>query len=264
MIDPTQQAADLLWDLWTTERRIDALPVDLQPRTRQEGYAIQQRLEQRTSAPLFGWKIAATSKAGQAHIAVDGPLVGRLLRERVIPDGGDLPFGKNHMQVAEAEFAFRMGVSLPPQGTPYTTGEVLDAVATVYPAIEVPDSRYEDFTSVGAPQLIADNACAHYFALGTPAAVAWRDLDLAEHRAHGRVTNADGSTVERDGVGHNVLGDPREALGWLVNELSSLGITLNAGEVVTTGTCLIPLAIAPGSTVEADFGVLGRVSVHIR
>ena len=34
----------------------------------------------------------------------------------------------------------------------------LAAVATLHPAIEVPDSRYDDFTRVGAPQLIADNA----------------------------------------------------------------------------------------------------------
>jgi 2-keto-4-pentenoate hydratase len=263
MSDTTQQAADLLWDCWTQERRIDVLPAAIQPRTREEGYAIQQRLEQRSASPLFGWKIAATSKAGQAHIAVDGPLAGRLLRERVIPDGGEIPFGNNHMQVAEAEFAFRVGVSLPPQRLPYTTSEVLDAVATVYAAIEVPDSRYEDFTIVGAPQLIADNACAHYFVLGTPAPVDWRELDLAMHRAHGRVTHADGSTLERDGIGQNVLGDPRDALAWLVNELSGLGITLHAGEVVTTGTCLVPLAIAPGDLVEADFGLLGRVSVRI-
>lgn len=264
MSDPIQEAADLLWDCWVHERRLDALPADLQPRTRQEGYAIQQRLERRTSSPLFGWKIAATSRAGQAHIAVDGPLAGRLLRERVIPDGGEVTLGNNLMRVAEAEFAFRLGVSLPPQGMPYTTGEVLDAVSTVYPAIEIPDSRYEDFTIVGAPQLIADDACAHYFVLGTPAAVAWREIDLAGHRVRGRVTNADQAVLERDGVGLNVLGDPREALVWLVNELSSLGITLNAGEVVTTGTCLVPLAITPGSTVDADFGVLGNVSVHIR
>ncbi len=70
--------------------------------------------------------------------------------------------------------------------------------------------------------------------------------------------------LERDGVGQNVLGDPRDALAWLVNELSSLGITLHAGEMVTTGTCLVPLPIAPGDLVEADFGVLGQVSVRIR
>src|SRR6187397_3466757 len=135
----------------------------MRPATRADGYTVQACLEARTASPLFGWKIAATSKAGQAHIAVDGPLAGRLLRERVVPDGGDVPFGNNHMRVAEAEFAFRMGVSLPPQASPCTTSEVLRAVVTVYPAIEIPHSRYEDFMVVGAPQLIADNACAHYF-----------------------------------------------------------------------------------------------------
>jgi len=264
MTDRIQDAADLLWDCWMQERRLDALPEPLQPHSRREGYAIQQQLERRTSSPLFGWKIAATSKAGQAHIAVDGPLAGRLLRERVIHDGGDVPFGNNHMRVAEAEFAFRMGVSLPPQSTPYTTREVLEAVVTVYPAIEIPDSRFEDFTVVGAPQLIADDACAQYFVLGPAAAVDWRALDLASHPARGRVTRADGSTVEREGFGRNVLGDPRDALAWLVNELSSLGLTLHAGEVVTTGTCLVPLPIAPGDTVDADFGVLGGLSVRIK
>ena len=43
------------------------------------------------------------------------------------------------------------------------------------------------------------------------------------------------------GHGKNVLGDPRVALAWLANELRALGITLRAGEVVTTGTCHPPL-----------------------
>ena len=61
----------------------------------------------------------------------------------------------------------------------------------------------------------------------------------------------------------DVLGDPRMALAWLVNELSGLGITLKATEVVTTGTCLVPLPIAPGIEVRADFGALGKVSARI-
>jgi 2-keto-4-pentenoate hydratase len=250
-------ASDLLWDHWQQGRRLPALPGPFKPLTREAGYAIQARLEGRSASPLFGWKIAATSRAGQQHIAVDGPMAGRLLAERAHASGARLPFGRNHMRVAEAEFAFRMATDLRPRRTPYERDEVLAAVATLNPAIEIPDSRFVDFTSVGAAQLIADNACAHDFVLGSPAPDEWRGQDLAQHRVVGRVAGG----IERDGIGANVLGDPREALRWLVNELSQLQITLCAGQVVTTGTCLVPLPIAAGDRVAMDFGTLGSVEV---
>ena len=250
-------ASDALWDAWQLGRCITALPDDCRPRSREDGYAIQSRLEQRSTRPLVGWKIAATSKAGQAHIAVDGPLAGRLLAERVFESGSRLRFGCNHMRVAEAEFAFRMGADMLPRATPYSVAEVLENVATLHPAIEIPDSRYVDFTVVGAAQLIADNACAHDFVLGPPAPSTWRTIDLAAHRVVGSV----GGQLEREGIGANVLGDPREALAWLINELSGLNLTLRGGQVVTTGTCLVPLPIAPGDRVTCDFDVLGSVGV---
>jgi 2-keto-4-pentenoate hydratase len=252
-----QVASDTLWNAWQLGKCIAALPDDCRPLTREDGYAIQSRLEQRSTRPLVGWKIAATSKAGQAHIAVDGPLAGRLLAERVFESGSVLPFGCNRMRVAEAEFAFRMAVDVPPRRTPYSVDEVLDGVAALHSAIEIPDSRYADFTVVGAAQLIADNACAHEFVLGPPSPDTWRAVDLAAHRVSGAVAQK----LEREGMGANVLGDPREALTWLVNELSMLGLTLRAGQVVTTGTCLVPLPLAPGDRVTCDFGVLGSVSV---
>lgn len=262
--DQLQAASDMLWDRWQRLERIVALPDGLWPATREDGYAIQARLERRSASPIAGWKIAATSKAGQAHINVDGPLAGRLLAERVFESGSRLPYGNNHMRVAEAEFAFRMAVDLPPRATRYAVDEVLRAVAALHPSIEVPDSRYENFTIVGAPQLIADNSCAHQFVLGPPAPDTWRSIDLAAHRVTGSVRNAGLSGppgLEREGIGANVLGDPRLALTWLVNELSGLNLTLRAGQVVTTGTCLTPLPIAPGDRVTCDFGVLGSVDV---
>jgi 2-keto-4-pentenoate hydratase len=253
------RASDLLWDHWHSGRRLAELPNDVRPQTRGEGYAIQSRLESRTRGPLFGWKIAATSVAGQKHINVDGPLAGRLLRERVFATGAELPFGANHMRVAEAEFAFRMEHDLPPRADPYSVDEVLAAVETLHPAIEIPDSRYDDFTLVGGPQLIADNACAHLFVLGDAAPASWRDVDLVEHRVIGTVEGG----VAHEGKGANVLGDPRVALAWLANELSGIGVTLAANQVVTTGTCLVPLPIAPGCRVAMDFGTLGKVTTHL-
>ena len=237
---------------------IEELPSEIRPASRAEGYAIQARLQARSGSALYGWKIAATSSAGQAHINVDGPIAGRLLAERVIANAGMVPSGPNHMRVAEAEFAFRMGRDLPPRAAAYTVAEVLDAVATLHPAIEIPDSRYQDFTRVGAAQLIADNACTHYFVAAEAAGADWRSIDLATHRVVARV---DGRP-EMEGSGANVLGDPRIALTWMVNELSQLGMTLGQGQTVTTGACIPPFAIAPGDHVTVDFGSLGKASVR--
>jgi len=253
-----EEAGSLLFGHWAAHTRLAALPARLRPADRRDGYAIQAALEARSPLPLFGWKIAATSGAGQAHIHVDGPLAGRLLGERVIADGSDISLAGNLMRVAEVEFAFRFGRDLLPRRDPYPIEDVLAAVATLHPAIEIPDSRFEDFTIVGAPQLIADNACAHLFVLGPAASGDWRRQNLALEQPMGRVSNR----YERQGLGANVLGDPRVALTWLVNELSGMDIALKSGQVVTTGTCLVPLEIMPGDHVTGDFGDLGVVTVQ--
>jgi len=197
--------------------------------------------------------------AGQRHIGVDGPLAGRLLAERVIEDSGICVLGNNLMRVAELEFAFRMAQDLAPRDEPFSQDEVLARVARLHPAIELPDSRFEHFERAGLAQLVADNACAHRFVLGAATQADWRSLDLAAHS--GRIFK--NGMLAEEGVGRNVLGDPRIALTWLANELSRHGMVLKAGQVVITGTCVKPLAIAVGDRIEGDLGILGRVAVTI-
>lgn len=252
-----REAADLIWTCWRTGTVMDRLPEGLAPETRVEGYAIQAHFEALSGRPLYGWKIAATSTAGQNHIGVSGPMAGRLLAERVFEAGATLDFGANRMAVAEPEFAFRLARALPPRDRNYAQDEVLDAVATLHPAIEVPDSRFADFAAVGEAHLIADNACAHEFVIGPPMPDSWRGLDLARHEV---AIAIDGGAVH-PGIGANVLGDPRIALTWLVNELRALGIGLDTGITVTTGTSATPIPIAAGNRVTADYGELGRIDV---
>src|SRR6202020_1426508 len=97
------------------------------------------------------------SEAGQKHINVEGPMAGRVLPETVIADGGAASMAGNEMRVGEPEFAFRMARDLPPRPSPYAVPEVLEAVATLHPAIEIPDSRFSDFVTAGSAQIIADN-----------------------------------------------------------------------------------------------------------
>ena len=252
-------ASKTLHDHWRAGTKSAGLNNGLRPHDRIEAYAIQAEIEKYSSKGLFGWKIAATSEAGQKHINVDGPMAGRILTETVIADGGTASMAGNEMRVAEPEFAFRMRIDLPPRSTPYTVQEVLDAVDTLHPAIEIPDSRFADFVSAGAAQIIADNACAHLFVLGPPTTADWRARDLVEERP---VITMRGQRFT--GHGKNVLGDPRVALAWLANELSQLGVTLKAKQVVTTGTCHPPLPIQAGDVCAVDFGVLGKVSVGFK
>jgi 2-keto-4-pentenoate hydratase len=254
-----REAAAILVRHWQHATRLDMLPEPVRPRDRAAGYAVQQAVAELSGQPVVGWKIAATSAAGQRHIGVDGPLGGPLLANRVFATGASVPLDANIMRVAEAEFAFRFARGLPRQSRPYDQAEVLAAVETLHPSIEVPDSRFNDFASVGAPQLIADTACACWFVLGPAATTEWRAIDLATHAV--RVfRNGEAAAT---GAGSNVLGDPRIALTWLVNELCTYGDGIAAGQFVTTGTCVVPIGVAPGDEVSADFGVLGSVSARI-
>jgi 2-keto-4-pentenoate hydratase len=251
------RAAELLWRTRLAESRIDALPPEIRPASLAEGYAIQEAMLERAGQPAVGWKIAATSAAGQKHIGITEPLAGRLFGDFVLPDGAHRPAKNMHMRVAEAEFAFKMAKTLPARGRDYAMDDVCDAVAAMHLAIEIPDARFRVFDTIGAPTIAADDAFADWFILGR-AVPDWRRIDLPGHPVLGR---KNGSLV-CEGKGANVLGDPRVALTWLVNHLARRDTPLEAGQVVTTGTCVKPMDIGPGDSVVADFGALGTVAAH--
>ena len=250
-----QKASDMLARCWREGRVIDALPSPLRPSSRAGGYAIQAKVEAMSEKPLFGWKIAATSVAGQKHIGVDGPLAGRLLAERVYGDDDEIRLGANRMRVAECEFAFRMGRNLPPRDTPYEREDVLDAVADLHLAIEVPELALRRLRDGRRTADHRRQRLRSPFCLGPRAPAVWRKLDLAAHRVVAKV----GPRYDREGIGANVLGHPLIALTWIANELSALGVSLASGQVVTTGTCVTPLEIEAGDEVSVDYGVLGQV-----
>ena len=250
-------AVQLLCRSWQQGEHIGDLPAALRPLSRAHGYALQERWEAEVGHPIAGWKIAATSVAGQRHINVSGPLAGPIFAHRVHPDGARISLAGNGMRVAECEIVFTFERALAPRTAPYTRVEVVQALASVGPGIEVPDSRFAQFEKAGEAQLIADCACTNQMLVGRavkPDARVDRlpTLELLARLGDGRAHR---------GGGANVLGDPVEALVWLVNELSTLGRTLERGQFVTTGACVPPIPVVPGDTVEADYGWIGHMQV---
>ncbi len=257
-------AAQLIWTNFSDSTQINALPAPSVPTNRAEGYAVQAEVARLSGQPSVGWKIAATSVAGQKHINVDGPLAGRLLADRVFAAGSAganaIDLRPNLLRVIEAEFTFRLAHALPRRTgevATYSVAEVMAAVDSLHLSIEIPDTRFTDFVRVGAPTLIADLACASWWIVGDAVTADWRGIDLSTHR----VTVRKGNATVAEGVGSNVLGDPRVAMTWLANELCTYGDGLKAGDYVTTGTCVVPVPCAPGDAFTADFGVLGTIAV---
>ena len=209
---------------------------------------------------ITGLALLGAGRDDNAPVIRSVALAGSLLADRVVASGATISLEHNTMRVAEAEFAFRFDRPLPPRERPYERDEVLAAVGALQPTIEIPDSRYDNFLVAGTAPLIADNACAWWLITGSDAPESWRDLDLAAHR----VTAELNEQRAAEGAGANVLGDPRAALCWLVNELREFGDGVRSGDLVTTGTCIAPVAIAPGDRFSADFGVLGRLDVALQ
>ena len=234
------------------------LPEHCRPATAEEGRAVQALWPAVAGDRIAGWKIAATSTAGQQHIAVPGPIAGPVFERRVMGDGAVVSLATNGMRVAECEIVFGIGRTLAPRAAPYGRAEVLAAVASLHPGIELPDSRFRAFERAGGNQLIADAACCNDMILGDAVEPDARVDELPALCV--RATVSDGRQPQ--GLGRNVLGDPVEALVWLVNELASTGRTLHAGQFVTTGACVPPIPVLPGQSVEADFGWIGRIGAR--
>lgn len=251
-----QEAAATLWRTWSSGGTLDSLPPDLRPDTLDEGYAIQRELDD-LAGPSAGWKIAATSKAGQEHLGATGPMVGRLYEVERRESGCALSVGGMQMRSAEPEFAFVLAEDITPGPALPGLDEVLAAVGSLVLAIEVPDSRFSDFSKVGVPSLAADAMCGGFFITG-PSIPDWRSLDLAAQPARLLCAGREVST----GSGANVLGDPREALRWMAGELLSRSWPLRAGDIVLTGASAAPVGVRAGDGIEAGFDGLGSVEVE--
>jgi len=241
-----EQAAELLRHAAASSQHLAELPQACRPATLADGYAIQARVAEQSGRQVAGWKVGIINAAC--------PLAGRILSGHVVGSRLGFPLAGNRINMAEPEFAFLMARDLPARHQPYPLAEVLDAIAALHPAIEIPNSRYTDFTRVDSAQLAADAAYSAWLATGRAAPDGWRDLDLTTHEVQlwHNEARVQGSRL-------NVLGSPLLSLTWLANELHAYGEHLRAGQIVATGGCMPLVRVTAGDCLRADFGVIGVV-----
>ncbi len=158
----------------------------------------------------------------------------------------------------EAEIAFRLARDLPPRGKPYTHDEVVAAIASMHPAIELVDSRFADWQKVDALSKIADNQSNGALIHGS-AVANWQKLGLDLARPPITVT-IDGKEAAR--TAGNSGGDPLRLLTALANHCTGRTGGLREGDMITTGSITGVTFAKPGAAVTADFGPLGTLRLE--
>jgi 2-keto-4-pentenoate hydratase len=250
---------DLARRLWEARRDgcVIARETLTPPANAEAAYAIQAEAVRLSGLPARGFKVGSTSLEAQKKLGTTEPGSAPLLAPFVYESPARIKLVAGHNAELEGEIAFRLGRDLPPRGAPYTFAEVADAIDAAAGAIEVVGSRITGgLAGIGRFLSTADFGVNIALVVG-PWNSGWRALDLRSLPV--------GMTIaglpKGHGTGARALGDPMNVMIWLANQQSARGRGLNAGEIVSTGTCTGLDAVRAGERARAGFGSLGEVEV---
>ena len=214
-----EQAAGLLARARRARDRLAHLPEDCRPPDEAAAYAIQDALHSRLTAAgfgaLVGHKIGCTTAVMQRFLNIGNPCAGGIFAPTVQGEHGRFRHADFLHVGVECEIAVRLAKTLPAADAPYEAAGVAAAIGACMAAIEVVDDRYEDYKSLDAPTLIADDFFNAACVLGAPVDN-WHELDLTAVAGRMRINGCEVGM----GRGGDILGHPLNALAWLANALA--------------------------------------------
>lgn len=223
----------------------------------QDAYRVQaEQLRQHVAdgRALAGRKIGLTSLAMQQQLGVDAPDFGFFFEDMVHTEGASIPADRFISPKVEPELGFLLNHSL--QGPGVTLEQAAEATGEIYAAIEIIDSRIENW-DIKLVDTVADNAsCGAIAVATTPLEVSAQELKGVECTLH-----INGEPREF-GTGGAVMGDPVAPLAWLANVLGEKDVPLEAGQLVLTGSFTKALPVLTGESATADFGSLGSFTIN--
>ena len=212
---------------------------------------VQARLD--NGERIIGAKLGLTSRVKQKAMGVDSPLFGVVTDRMIAPFGEPIALNELIHPRVEPEIAFVLARDV---AAPATVSSVLAATEVVCGAVDVLDSRYEDYRFT-LPDVIADNTSAGRFLLG-PNQLAPSAID--DIRLLGCVLRLNGG-VAATAAGAAAMGHPAASVAWLANQLGERGEVLKAGWIIFSGGLTAPIPLTAENVITAEFDGLGTIEV---
>lgn len=222
-----------------------------------DAYAIQHEIRRRKEARghrVAGLKAGLTSRAKMKQMGVETPVFGLLFDYMSVANGGEIKVSELIHPKVEAEIAFVLKTAL--RGPGCHVGAVLAATDFVVPAVEIIDSRYENFR-FDLASVIADNTSSSRFVVGDIA----REVAGMDLRTLGIVMEKNGA-IAALAAGAAVLGHPAAAVAMLANTLAKRGEEIPAGTFIMSGGATEAIPVAAGDAIHVRFQDLGSVSMR--
>lgn len=221
-----------------------------------DAYAIQDEIRRRkieSGARIAGLKAGLTSQAKMKQMNVSEPVFGFMCDYGACADGSEIEIDRFIAPRVEAEIAFVTNKEIV---GPCHIGTVLQATDFVMPAVEILDSRYENF-KFDLISVVADNTSAAAFVSGGSAKRV-QDIDL---RTVGIVLEKNGQIVDL-AAGAAVLGQPAESVVMLANMLARKNQVIPAGTFIMTGGVTAAVSVERGDHIAVRYQHLGSVSMR--
>ncbi|MBI5909557.1 MAG: fumarylacetoacetate hydrolase [Betaproteobacteria bacterium] len=212
---------------------------------------------------VVGYKAGLTNPAVQKRFNFPNPVRGTLFEKMLLKDGVEVPAKFGARPLFEADMVMEVrdaGINM--ATTPL---EALRHISRIYPFIELPDLVVEDPSKITGPNIVYSNVGARLGVLGKPFAVkATPQLVEALANMTVRLTDQDGKELEA-GKGNAILGQPLNAVLWLVKDLKASGIAMKKGDLLSLGSFSRLLPPKPGTGAKVTYeGLPGNPSVSVR
>ena len=247
VITPNELTARLL-EARRNGLAITVAPEDV-PATEAEAYVVQHAVAE-TLGPIGGWKVGAGGPAAPPSAAPLPASVIMTAPATLPPQYSD--------RLVEAEIAFRLARDLPPRDRAYARDEVLAAIGSCHPAVEVVQWRIRDYRAALANLKLADHSGHGALVVGE-LMPGWQAIDFAGLQ----VTQEIAGQAAKHGVG-NPGGDMIRLIAWLADEGAVWAGGLKAGQIVTCGSWTGMTEAAADAPVVVSFAGFTPLTLSFR